>query len=163
MKFCYHNASVLIKGEVERIGGFGMCRYTADDIVERLNEQLNDSRFRGYVSGKNLNRFMNRSPLSDMVCNGNDTRTCVSLINIFIEDTLDDVCSVLVQKLYDALVMINDADRLSVYEVDMVYYSSDDNSKTYENVRGSRIADTLNRRKQQGVKPVCTQLETHNE
>lgn len=32
-----------------------------------------------------------------------------------------------------------------------------------ENVRGSRIADTLNRRKQQGIKPVCTQLETHNE
>ena len=106
---------------------------------------------------------MDRSPLSDMVCNGNDIRTYVSLINIFIEDTLDDVCGVLVQKLYDALVMINDADRLSVYEVDMVYYSSDGNSKTYENVQGSRIADTLKRRKQQGIKPVCTQLETHNE
>lgn len=110
MKFCYLNASILIRGEVERIGGFGMCRYTADDIVERLNEQLNDSRFRGCVSGKNLNRFMDRSPLSDMVCNGNDTRTYVSLINIFIEDTLDDVCSVLVQKLYDAFdQMIDDA------------------------------------------------------
>lgn len=57
MKFCYLNASI-IKGEVERIGGFRMCRYTADDIVERLNEQLNDSRFRGYVSGKNLNRLV---------------------------------------------------------------------------------------------------------
>lgn len=163
MKFCYLNASILIRGEVERIGGFGMCRYTADDIVERLNDQLNDSRFRSCVSGKNLNRFMDQSPLSDMVCNNNDTWTYVSLINIFIEDTLDDVCSVLVQKLYDALVMINDADRLSVYEVDAVYYSSDGNSKTYENVRGSRIADTLKRRKQQGIKPECTQLETHNE
>ena len=128
-----------------------------------LNDQLNDNRFRGYVSGKNLNQFMDRSPLSDMVCDGNDTRTYISLINIFIEDTLDDVCSVLVQKLYDALVMINDADRLSVYEVDMVYYSSDGNSKTYENIQGSRIADTLKRRKQQGIEPVYAQMETRNE
>lgn len=163
MGFCYLNASILVKREVERVGGFGLCRYTADNIIDRLNDQLNDSRFRGYVSGKNLNQFMDRSPLSDIVCNGNDTRTCVSLINIFIEDTLDDICSVLIQKLYDALVMINDADRLSVYEVDVVYYSSDGNSKTYENIQGSRIADTLKRRKQQGIEPVYTQMETRNE
>lgn len=65
MGFCYINASIMIKGEVERVGGFGLCRYTADNIIDRLNDQLNDSRFRGYASGKNLNQFMDRSPLSD--------------------------------------------------------------------------------------------------
>lgn len=159
MKFCYLSASVLVKGEVEKIGGFGMCRYTTDDIIERLNKQLNDKRFRGCVVGKNLNRFMDRSPLSDMVCNGNDMNTHVSMINIFIEDTNEDVCSVLVQKLYDALIMINQAYRLSVYEVDMVYYSSDGGSKTYENLRGSRIVDVLEHRKQNNVEPLCKHLE----
>lgn len=37
------------------------------------------------------------------------------------------------------------------------------NSKTYENIQRSQIADTLKRRKQQGIEPVYTQMETRNE
>lgn len=149
MEFCYITASIIIQGQIHE-PGMGLWRMTKGNVVERISARFNNKRYRCQVTSMDLNKYVDRSPLSDSFAKNDyqrDYSTNISMINIFIEDTKSSNPSSIIRKIHQAAAMVNDVpfEQMEVKAINIAYYSSDGGVTMLENISDSSMERVISK------------------